>query len=157
ALARGVGREQDAHFRIVQKGLLSLAALFPAHPTVDDGDRLGPPHQPSDLALQVVKCVAVFGEEHELLAWGGHRLRNRSSTVGRVRFANAIREPSWREDLAEELRELEPFRVLAAATNLRSESLQARERLDLELELRDGVRGGRLVEDLLLGRLHLVL
>ena len=60
------------------------------------------------------------------------------------------------EDRAEEARQLAPLGVRAAVSHGQGERLQALQRLDLDLQLGDGPRRGRLIEDLLLGGLDLV-
>ena len=61
------------------------------------------------------------------------------------------------EDFSEQARELSPLGVRAAPPHLERERFELPERLDLGVELGDGSRRRRLIQDLLLGRLDLVL
>src|SRR5260370_2052313 len=124
---------------------------------MDEHDSLWAAEQRTNLALQVVKGVAVLGEHNELLARRRSRYRNRPRTVVPCGLADPSIQAGWSEDLAQQVRELAPLGVLAAAADFGGERLKPTERNDLVFELskRRGSRG--LIEDLLLGDLDFVL
>ncbi len=123
---------------------------------MDQHDRLRAPEEGADLALEVAERVAMLGEEHELLARRGNRLRQGVSAVGHARLRGPTSQLRGREDLAEQVGELAPFGVLTAAADLRGKGFEALQRGNLYLQF--GQRGGgcSLIEDLLFGGLHLV-
>ena len=157
AFAGGIRGEQDLDFGIVQEAGLGLAPFFPAHAAVDHGDRLRPAEQGADLALQVIERVAVFGEEHQLLAGRGRVLGYRPRAEGRGGFADPIRERGWGKYLAEQMREFAPLGVLAAAPDFTGQGFQLLQRGDFGLQF--GQRGRRrgLVEYPLLGGFDFIL
>jgi hypothetical protein len=87
----------------------------------------------------------------------GRGFRNGAGAIGHGRLRNTAAEARRREDLAEQLRQLAPLRVLAATTDLGGEGFEPGERGDLDLELGDRRRRRGLVEHLLLGGFDLVL
>src|SRR5690606_21763879 len=124
---------------------------------VDQHHGLGPAEERGDLALEVAECVLVLGEDDELLPRGGYGFRDRACAARWRGLGDAIAEARGREDLVEQVRELAPFGVLAAAAHIGGERLEPRQRLDLDLELSE-CRGRRgLVENLFLRRGDLVL
>ena len=153
----GVGGQQHLHLGVVEEALLRLAPLLATHAAVDQDHRLRATEQRADLALEIGERVPVLGENDELLPWRGNGLGDRPGTVGHGGLRDPAAEPGGREDLAEQVRQLAPLGVLAAAPDFRGQRLQARERGDLDRELGERGRRRGLVEDLLLGSLDLVL
>ena len=157
ALAGCVGGEQHLDLGVVQEALLRLAPLFAPHAAVDQDDRLRAAEQRADLAFEVAERVAVLGEEDELLARRGNGLGDRAGAIGDGGLGDPAAEAYGREDLAEQVRELTPLGVLAAAPHFGGEGFETAEGGDLRFQFsnRCGRRG--LVEDPFFSSLHLVL
>jgi hypothetical protein len=100
AFAGGVGGEKDLDHGIVEEGFLRFAALLAPLVAVDHGHRLGAAKERRDAILQIGQCVAVLGEDHELLSGRGRRAREVAGTIGLAGFRDAVRDSSGREDLA---------------------------------------------------------
>ena len=158
ALAGGVRGQQHLDLGVGAELALRGQPILPAHAAVNAHHRLLRAEQRLDLALQVVERVLLLGEDDELLV----RRALRSLDVGpRARrgvwFGGGFGDCGAREDLAQLPGQLPPLAVLVRVAHRVGERLQSLERLDLRLELDDRARGGRLVEDLLLGGGDLVI
>ena len=141
ALARGVGRQEHLHLRVVAERLLHGEAFRPAHAAVDDDDRLLAAEQRRDALLQIAQRVPVLGEEDEFLPRGGPVRRNRAGAVRGL--AEAMAESGRREDLAEQAGQLAPLGVPAPAAYAERQLLERLQGFDLRLQLRPGAGGGR--------------
>ena len=62
----------------------------------------------------------------------------------------------WRKNLPDQAGQLAPLGVGATAAHIEGERLQPLQRVDLGLQLHEGAGGGRLIQDRVLGILHLV-
>ena len=68
AFTRRVCCQEHLDLGIVLEGLLRLHPVLTPYATMDDDDGLLAAQEGGDALLQVVQRVAVFGEDHELLA-----------------------------------------------------------------------------------------
>jgi hypothetical protein len=95
-----VGRQQDLHFRIVPEGLLRLHAFLAAHAAVDGDDRLSAAEHRADSGLQVIQCVAMLGENYQLLMRRPREFGRHGSVMGRRNIRKGVGNRHRREDLA---------------------------------------------------------
>ena len=138
ALAGGVGREQDLAVGVARELLGDLAALGAAHAAVDRLDGLGPAEQRADPAHEVVQRVAVLGEDDEL--------------APPVRSVARDGERVVLEDRAQ----LRPLAVGVRCAHSRGGLDEVAQIEELGVELLDGARRGRRVDELILDVLELL-
>ena len=136
AFAGGVVRDHDQDCRVVQEGVDGGAARLAGEPAVDLDHGFGAAEAGADLVGEVGERVARLGEDDELAAVAGG--------IGH----------QW---LVEDALQLAPFGVGARAAERLGLLLEATERSDLKLELRDRLGGRGAVDQSLLDRLDLVL
>ena len=107
--------------------------------------------------LEVVQRVAVLGEDDELLVRRGLRRRRSVSARHRAWPVTPLRSlPATVKISPKQARQLAPLGVRAAVADGEGERFQALSVSISDLQLGDGARRGRLIEDLLLGGLDLV-
>ena len=117
------------------KGLDRLASILPPDTAVDDDDGLGPAEPRPDAVGQIVQRVARLGEDDQLAA-----------------VAVAIGHQRVVEDIVE----LGPLGVGARPAQHRCLGFESAQRRNLCLQLGNGARGRRPIENGFLGRLGLV-
>ena len=117
------------------EGFLRLATVFAADGAVDGHHGFGTAEQRPNPFGQIIQGVAVLGEDGELAA-----------VPMRVEHLGIV---------LQQARQLVPLAVSARLADFEGDLFQVAEQLDLGFEFGDGARGGRLVHNLLLGRLQL--
>jgi hypothetical protein len=73
ALTGCIGRQEYLNIGVVTERFLDLQAFLTTNTTMDDDHGLGTSEERSDSLVQVTECVAVLGEEDQLLVRGGYR------------------------------------------------------------------------------------
>ena len=131
ALAGGVGRDQDPGVDVLGEQLFSLGALITPDAAVDGDDGVAAAEEIADALGEVLKGVAVLGEDDDLLA-GDHRV------------------------VGEQLAELGPLLVRAAVPYPPRQLDQVGEEREFLVELGDRAGGGGRVGDLRLDLLGLL-
>ena len=139
------------------EGFLRLEPVIAAHAAVNQYRGLGTSEQGRDAFVQVAQRIPMLGEQDQLLPWRRGRLGDLAGAIGGVRLRDVPGEPVGGEDFAEQARELPPLGIRTASAYLECQAFQSPEGLDLRLELHDGSRRGRPIEDCLLGDQDLVL
>jgi hypothetical protein len=135
----------------VLERLLHLEALFTADATVDDDDRLLAAEQRADALFEIVECVAMLGEDDQLLVRRRGGWRDRGGTIGSRRFGNAVADGGRGEDFGEQAGQLAPLGIGAAAADCQRLDFQPFQGFDLDAQFGDRAGGGGLVENFFLG------
>ena len=156
SFAGGVRGQKDLHFGIVLERLLGLHPLFTAHGAVDHDHRFLAPEYRRDPVLQVTERVAMLGEQNQFLVRRWRRRRDRAGTIGNRGFRDPAGHRHGREHGSEQLGQFAPLPVIATAAERKRQRLQSLQRSDLRLEFGNRARRGRLIENLLFGRLDFV-
>ena len=64
AFARGISGDEHRHILLVSEEFLRLASILALHVARDRDDRILAADEPTDLLDQIVKSVAMLGENH---------------------------------------------------------------------------------------------
>ena len=117
ALAGSIGGQQDLHLRVVLEGFLHLQTCFSTDAPVDDDHGFAAAQQRGNALFQIVKRVAVLGENDQLLV--GRRLGrwNCAGAIGGVNFGDMVSYGTWSEDFAKQAGQFEPLGICAAAAH----------------------------------------
>jgi len=131
ALAGGVSRDEDQNFGILLERLLKLSAPVTRSLTVDRDNVVRIPQQRRKFVVEIIKGVAMFGEDHELAP----------IAVGIEHF----------RVLKDRLGKLFPLRVVAGAFEFCRLGFECAQGSDFFLQFRDCQGCRCLVNDLFLG------